>query len=190
MSTLRLRICDDADRPLLHALRNHVEHWLAEHGRESHQDPHWSKRAHTAIDAFLDQRRFVALCDEHWPLAVGALAPPDRDFWTEDDDLHSAWYIARMMTAHHGAGYGSQLLEMIAVAAAANGRRVLRLDCMRENTSLHNYYRAQGFQLVRIVEHPDRESGALFARPVIDTLPPPWDASVLAREPRGVSPDN
>lgn len=41
---------------------------------------------------------------------------------------------------------------MIAVAAAADGRRSLRLDTMRENIGMHDYYRAQGFHLVRVAE--------------------------------------
>ena len=45
-------------------------------------------------------------------------------------------------------------------------------------------HRAQGFQLVRIAEHPEHESGALFARTVISVLPPSWDAQQLAGRER------
>ncbi len=64
---------------------------------------------------------------------------------------------------------------MVSIAAAAYGRRSLRLDCMRDNTRLHDYYRKLGFTLVRMVEHPTRKSGALFQQPVDNLLPPPWD---------------
>ena len=173
---LVLRRCDDRDRDLLHSLRDHTERWLVAHGWAEQADPHWSDRAHIAIDRLLDTGRFVALCDTDWPLVVGALSAPDMDFWTPDDELHSAWYIARMMTAQHGHGYGALLVEMIAVAAAASGRQFLRLDCMRENTKLHDYYRSLGFRLVRIVDHPERKSGALFARSLAGLVPTPWDA--------------
>jgi ribosomal protein S18 acetylase RimI-like enzyme len=176
MSALKFRRCNDGDRDQLHALRSHAEAWLAKRGFEQQGDEHWSSRAHLAIDRLLDTGRFVALCDDDWPLVVAALSRPDMDFWTADDDLSSAWYLARMMSADHGHGYGALLVETLAVAAAANGRTSLRLDCMRENTGLHGYYRRLGFQPVRVVEHPERESGALFERPVNGLIPSPWDS--------------
>jgi ribosomal protein S18 acetylase RimI-like enzyme len=172
---LSLRRCDSRDRDLLHGLRDHTERWLTARGWGEQADARWSERAHAAIDRLLDSGRFVALSDNDWPLAVGAFSAPDLDFWTSDDDLSSAWYVARMMTAHHGHGYGALLVEMIAVAAAADGRDALRLDCMRENLRLHDYYRSLGFTLVRLVEHPDRRSGALFERPLAGLVPQPWD---------------
>jgi ribosomal protein S18 acetylase RimI-like enzyme len=156
-------------------MRDHVEGWLTDRGMGEQASPHWSGRAHEAIDRLLDQGRFVGLYLDDKPMIVAALAGPDMDFWTEHDDLHSAWYIARMMTASHGQGLGRQLVQLIGVAAAANGRRFLRLDCMRDNFALHDYYRHLGFTLVRMVEHPTRRSGALFQQPVGNLLPAPWD---------------
>lgn len=189
MNALTIRPLIEDDRPLLHQLRTDLEKWLGERGYEDHSDPYWSRKAHEAIDRWHDQRRFLGLVDDGEVVAVGAIAGPDRDFWTEDDDLHAAWYIARVMVAHHGHDYGAQLVEVVAMMAAAAGRRFLRLDCMRENTRLHDYYRARGFRLVRLVDHPDRESGALFERPVSDLLPPTdWDSQTprvaLAQEVR------
>ncbi|WP_166845113.1 GNAT family N-acetyltransferase [Isoptericola sp. BMS4] len=175
MSRYTLRRCTDADRKTLHDLRNETEAWLSARGLEEQAGAHWSGRAHAAIDRYLDDGRFVALCVDGAPVVVGALSGPDLDFWTDDDDLGAAWYIARVMTADHGNGYGALFLEMIAAAAAANGRRALRLDCMRDNTRLHDYYRAQGFGLVRVVQRPWRKSGALFERSLDRLMPAPWD---------------
>ncbi|GAB3175871.1 hypothetical protein GCM10027059_49880 [Myceligenerans halotolerans] len=175
MSHMRLRRCRDDDRAVIHALRDQVEVWLAEHGWPDQQGPHWSKLAHQAIDRLLDQGRFVALTEGEALLVVGALAPPDEDFWTEADDLDQAWYLARVMSATHGEGYGALFIEMIAAAAAGAGRSALRLDCMRDNTRLHSYYQSLGFELVRIVEHPHRMSGALFERRLENVLPPSWN---------------
>lgn len=169
------RRCSGRDRHAIHAIRDSVEEWLSSRGLEEQASDHWSGRAHAAIDQLLDQGRFVGLYRDDRPVIVAALAKPDMDFWTQDDDLHSAWYIARMMTATHGQGLGRQLIELIAVAAAASGRRSLRLDCMRDNTTLHDYYRRLGFTLVRIVDHPTRRSGALFQLQVGNLLPAPWD---------------
>lgn len=167
--------CSDQDRAALHAMRDQTEVWLTDHGFAEQANQRWSGRAHAAIDRLLDQGRFVGLYIEGEPVVIAALAGPDMDFWTDADDLHAAWYIARMMTNRHGEDYGRQLVQLIAVAAAADGRRFLRLDCMRENTRLHAYYRRLGFEPVRIVEHPQRRSGALFQLPLSDLLPAPWD---------------
>lgn len=169
------RRCSDHDRRALHALRDHVEGWLTDRGLEEQASPHWSNRAHRAIDRLLDQERFVGLYHDDQPMIVAALAGPDLDFWTEQDDLPSAWYVARLMTATHGQGLGGQLLRLIAIAAAANGRQSLRLDCLRDNPRLHDHYRDLGFTLIRTVDHPTRRSGALFQQQVADLLPAPWD---------------
>lgn len=189
MTRFNFRVCEDRDREHLHALRSHVEAWLSVHGREEQAGPHWSERAHLAIDRLLDAGRFVALCKNDWPVVVGALSGPDRDFWTEDDDLHSAWYLMRVMTADHGHGYGKQLIETVAVAAAAAGRRSLRIDCMRDNTRLHDYYRSLGFRPVRVVDHPTRKSGALFERPLDGLIPADWDTPAHI-PPRGFVTDS
>ena len=161
--TTYLRTCDDNDRALLHELRTASEKWLAEKGLDQYQG-HWSERAHANIDQLLDDRRFVALCDGNDEvLAVAALVGPDLDFWTEEDDLHSAWYVARLMVARHGEGAGARLLDALALAAALDGRQYLRLDCWRRNTGLHNFYEQQGFQFVRVEMLKSRESGALFS---------------------------
>lgn len=175
MSRYTLRQCGDADRTTLHDLRDETEAWLSVRGWSEQAGAHWSERAHAAIDRLLDGGRYVALCVDDVPAVFGALGGPDLDFWTDDDDLGSAWYIARVMGVGHGNGYGALFIDMIAAAAAGAGRRSLRLDCMRENTRLHDYYRSQGFELVRIVEHPQRKSGALFERRVDGLLPEPWD---------------
>ena len=63
-----------------------------------------------------------------------------------------------------GRGVGAWLLDEAAREAARRGKRLLRLDAWTSNTRLHDYYRRQGFRLVRIAG--DRGSGALFERAV------------------------
>lgn len=173
--TTYLRTCDDADRALLHDLRRQSEEWLAAKGLEQYQGE-WSERAHRHIDTLLDDQRFVALCDGNDEvMAVGALIGPDMDFWTEEDDLHAAWYIGRLMVAQHGVEAGGRLLDAVCLAAALDGRQYLRLDCWRSNTRLHAYYETRGFIKVRIVELRHRQSGALFQRQTQAAIPHSWD---------------
>lgn len=175
MTDLVLRRCSEPDRRAIHRIRSDVEAWLSQRGYTTQSDPRWSARAHDAIDALLDSKRFIGLYAEDTPVAVAALSTPDMDFWRPSDNLNDAWYIARMMTAHHGAGHGSHLLNALAAGAAANGRRHLRLDCLRTNEQLHAYYIRNGFRLIRVAAVVSRRSGALFERPVHDLLPQQWD---------------
>jgi GNAT superfamily N-acetyltransferase len=59
---------------------------------------------------------------------------------------------------------GAWLLDEAAREAARRGKRLLRLDAWTNNTRLHDYYRRQGFRVVR--NAGDRGSGALFERAV------------------------
>ncbi|MEU0536367.1 GNAT family N-acetyltransferase [Amycolatopsis tolypomycina] len=60
-----------------------------------------------------------------------------------------------------GLGVGAWLIREAADEAARRGKRSLRLDAWTTNTRLHDYYRRQGFRLVRI---DGGNSGALFER--------------------------
>lgn len=62
-----------------------------------------------------------------------------------------------------GLGVGAWLIREAADEAARRGKRSLRLDAWTTNTRLHDYYRRQGFRLVRI---DGGNSGALFERAV------------------------
>lgn len=62
-----------------------------------------------------------------------------------------------------GLGVGAWLIREAADEAARRGKRSLRLDAWTTNTQLHDYYRRQGFRLVRI---DGGNSGALFERAV------------------------
>jgi GNAT superfamily N-acetyltransferase len=172
-----LRTADAEDLEYILGLREHVERWLAEEGEEQYQKAHFARSSRKHIHQLVQDGRFVILEDEtENRLAVGALVPPDLDFWTETDELHTAWYVGRLMTNHHGRDYGGQLLDLLAQAAAHDGRKYLRLDCWRTNTGLHAYYRNHGFQHIRTVDAAHRLSGALFQREVPHQLPSAWDA--------------
>lgn len=175
MTHLRANRPDEVDALL--KLRAESEAWTGAQGLDQYQDSRFAERARRQISDLAERRRFCVLTDRSDEiLAVGALVGPDMDFWTDDDDLGSAWYIGRLMVAKHGKSYGARLLDLVALAAASDGRTWLRLDCWRTNYALQDYYRSEGFDLVRIVEHPRRFSGALFQRPVAHSIPAAWDA--------------
>ncbi len=102
------------------------------------------------------------------PVAVGTMVLRDThpaDLWHPADDPGSALYLHHLAVdrAFAGQRVGAWLLDQAAAEARLLGKRFLRLDAWTTNTRLHDYYRGQGFRLVRIA---DDTSGALFERPV------------------------
>jgi GNAT superfamily N-acetyltransferase len=91
----------------------------------------------------------------------------DPEFWRDEHANADAGYLHRLTVArtHAGQGIGAQLVEHAAELVLRSGRRLLRLDCAKHNTRLHDYYRQLGFTHMRTVDLAHRKSGALFERP-------------------------
>lgn len=87
----------------------------------------------------------------------------DPEFWDTPDD---AGYVHRLAVRRSwaGRGIGKALLDWAGQRVAESGGQWLRLDCMRDNKPLHDYYRHLGFEHVRDVELGHRISGSLFQR--------------------------
>ncbi|MCT9934026.1 GNAT family N-acetyltransferase [Planotetraspora sp. A-T 1434] len=101
------------------------------------------------------------------PAATVALdGHADPEFWTGSDHPGDALYVHKLAVsrAYSGQGLGEALLDWAGLRAAAEGRRLLRLDCSKDNARLQAYYRTLGFRHVRTVDLPHRASGALFER--------------------------
>jgi ribosomal protein S18 acetylase RimI-like enzyme len=95
-------------------------------------------------------------------MTLGEAAPAP---WLPADDPGSALYLGRFAVDRRfaGLGVGSWLIREAAEEAGRRGKRFVRLDAWTTNSRLHDYYRRQGFRLVRIV---GGLSGALFERDV------------------------
>jgi hypothetical protein len=96
----------------------------------------------------------------------------DPDFaagWPERPE-GSAQYVMRLAVSHFGRrlipGLGTRLLDYALYLTEFRGADVVRLDCSRLNNKLHNYYKANGYDVVGEVAVPGRKSGKLFERNV------------------------
>ncbi|MBP2702843.1 GNAT family N-acetyltransferase [Microbispora sp. RL4-1S] len=98
----------------------------------------------------------------------------DPEFWRPADRPGDALYVHKLAVSrsYSGRGLGEALLDWAGLRADAEGRRLLRLDCAKDNPRLQAYYRAAGFRHVRTVDLPHRASGALFERPASAALLP------------------
>lgn len=89
----------------------------------------------------------------------------DPEFWDEPNG--ECGYVHRLAVRRSwaGRGIGKALLDWAGWRVAQDGGKWVRLDCMRDNERLHDFYRRLGFEHVRDVELGHRISGSLFQRP-------------------------
>ncbi|GAA1413727.1 hypothetical protein GCM10009639_67260 [Kitasatospora putterlickiae] len=167
MTGLEMRAATPDELPLVEELLTGAGAWLASLGSDQWQFP---PRRERLLDSMSRGECFIAFRDGS---PVGTLTVDDQadpEFWQADDEPEMALYVHRMATARAAAGQavGAQMLDWAAARAAAAGKASLRLDAWKTNPGLHRYYLGQGFILVRIVDLPHRQSGALFERTVGD----------------------
>jgi GNAT superfamily N-acetyltransferase len=164
MSELHIRAARPDELEVVEGLLVEVSKWLASRGIDQWQYPPHRDRIMKALargECFLAFRGNQAVgtiqVDEH----------ADPEFWTEEDRPEDALYVHRMAVSRsvEGEEIGTVLLDWAARRAAAAGKPLIRLDAWKTNSGLHRYYLGQGFQLVRVVDLPHRQSGALFQRP-------------------------
>lgn len=97
-------------------------------------------------------------------------ARADSDFWTSAEQRDPARYLSKLATRAGHPGLGAAVLDWCSWSAAREGAKWIRLDAWRTNTDLHAYYLRNGFEHLRTVERPHRNSGALFQRPAVDVI--------------------
>ena len=160
--TIRRAGVDDLE-PILE-LRREASVWLAGRGIDQ-----WTWDMTALIRGRLEDGHMWVLDDDQAGAVIATitLKGPDLDFWTNADDLDAGLHFYKLIVrrTHAGRGIGDRLMDWAGDRAGREGRRWLRCDCDRRNTRLHAYYVSRGFELVRVVERPDRQSGALFQRP-------------------------
>jgi len=161
--TIRLATSEDLD--VLLNLRRYAEGWLRAAGIEQWTD---HERGARVIRAGIDDGVTHVVQDQAGTIVASlTLNGPDPDFWTQADKPETGLYLYKFMIGKQarGTGLGEALLDWACEQAEQRGKRWLRLDCWRTNTSLQAYYARRGFELLRIVELPWRSSGALMQRP-------------------------
>lgn len=154
------------DAPTLMNLRVEAEKWLAEAGIDQWRTPGFRDRALAKWQVDIEHGRTWVVEDCTSTVATVTLAPPDRDFWTDEDAPESAVYVAKLITARQAAGQnlGGRILDWVGSVARDTGKPWVRLDCWRANTALQAYYLREGFEHVRTEAPPHRLSGWMAQR--------------------------
>jgi len=148
--------------------------WLAARGSDQWQNP-WPR---WAVTGAVQAGQTWMVWDGEDPVASITLtaaaeldtvwksdAAVDDALWHPADDPGNALYASKLMVppAAAGRGLGEEMLAWAGGRAYDAELLWLRLDAWTTNAELHEWYRRQGFELVRAV--PSRASGACFQRP-------------------------
>lgn len=165
--SFRIVLASLDDLSVVLSILRDASQWLATLGTDQWQYPPNAEKVRQSIEA----GTLYLLVDDRTNISIGTITiteKADPDFWRQEDDPSSALYINRMAVRQDYAGrsLGAEMLEWATQEAKARGKTWLRLDAWRTNEALHNYYRAQGFDLVRTEKQPHRRSGTLFQRRV------------------------
>lgn len=166
----RVATADDVNAVM--ELRSESEKWMAMAGIRQWVPMHAETSRELMRSTIADGQTWLFEIDGVAAATV-TLKDIDPDYWTPEECAESSLGVFKMITARRFAGrdLGGRVLDWCTDVARDQGKQWVRLDCRRDNTALHDYYRRQGFELVRIETRPrfsthTRFSGALFQRPV------------------------
>lgn len=163
MSDLHIRPARLEELGSVETLLIGASQWLASRGIDQWQYPPHRDRVVQAINRGVC---FLAFRDG---MPIGTIQVDDYadpEFWTDEDQPETALYVHRMAVSRSASGQnlGGAMLDWAARRAADAGKSLLRLDAWKTNSGLQRYYLAQGFEYVKTVDLPHRQSGALFQR--------------------------
>ncbi|MEV5649094.1 GNAT family N-acetyltransferase [Nocardia sp. NPDC052254] len=168
--TIRIRQARSADLGTICRLRLQRTAWLAARGSDQ-----WTRQGRgLPIERFAREVARAVAAEETWIAEVGGESAgtvtvnehADPGLWSHGE-LADALIVHYMIVDVRFAGchVGPALLAHAAELARARSRDWVRLDAWTANTGLHEYYRANGFRLVRFAGPQARgPSGALFER--------------------------
>ncbi len=131
---------DDLDDVV--AILSEAARWLLERGIRQWPDPFPRDR----VAALLDRGELYLARVGGKPAATFALLWSDPDFWGEQPPVAGYVHAIAVRRAYAGLRLGERLLDWAEAQVAAAGRELLRLDCMRDNVVLEEYYERLGFE--------------------------------------------
>jgi GNAT superfamily N-acetyltransferase len=165
---LAARLAVESDTERVVELRAESERWLAERGIQQ-WTARWDDIGREKIRRNIANRETWVFQHGDETIATVTLnTRPDLDFWDPAAD-GPALYLYKLLLARDraGEGLGADIVNWSVDQAAQQGFPCLRLDVWKTNHGLQRYYLEQGFEHVRTVEVPGRDSGACFQRQAV-----------------------
>jgi len=142
VSQLDVRQAQPEDLDTVVAILSEAARWLLERGIRQWPDPFPRDRA----AALLDRGDFYLVLVDGEPAATFALLWSDPAFWGEQPPVAGYVHAIAVRRAYAGQKLGERLLDWAEERILAEGRELLRLDCMSDNAVLRDYYERLGFE--------------------------------------------
>jgi hypothetical protein len=114
---------------------------------------------------FTRETMWIARTNREIVGAIG-LDGPDPRLWDDNPAHPEALYLYKVMGVP-GRKILGNLVEFAEFQARMRGRKLLRLDCLRDNPKLHGLWKAYGFEHLRDVPVEGYTAGALFEKEVM-----------------------
>ncbi|MFE7268507.1 GNAT family N-acetyltransferase [Streptomyces sp. NPDC057592] len=162
-----IRPASISDIPQLMTLRTEAEAWLANIGTDQWSDAETGTRAMAKWRQTIENGLSWVISTNGKVVGTVSRGAADSDFWRDDDNPETGFYLYKLITARSvaGQGLGSLTLDWACRVAALEGRDWVRIDCWRTNSELQRYYETLGFTHVRTEAPSHRKSGWLAQRP-------------------------
>jgi GNAT superfamily N-acetyltransferase len=173
---MKIRPADSTDVQTICELRKEAAAWLAEIGSDQWSGTGLDDRAFASrIEKSIEHRGTWMVVDG--PEVIGTIGVDtqfDQGLWTPEEES-TAVSVHRMITRRTaaGRGVGTAMLSWANQVALILGRQWLRLDAWTSSKGLHQYYKDQGFSLVRTMPGHRYPSNTLFERRVPKMVPAP-----------------
>ena len=139
-----------ADAPLLWALRQDREDWMA---RRSIDQWEPNSRSLRWFDHSVRRDDWWVVRGDNDVTAAVRIAWSDT-LWTERGGEAAYLHDLMVGSAASGQGWGRRLVQHVDAQARARGLSVVRLDCMESNAELVGYYERTGFTVVGRAAEP------------------------------------
>jgi GNAT superfamily N-acetyltransferase len=157
-----LRLATEQDLPAVYIPILERVVWLRDNGYDQWSTwKTWPERITTAIE---ERRTWILLDGESIVGTVTTGLEGDSDFWNDEELQDKCLYLHKLATrpGHAGKELGNLMLSWARDQALELGLDVVRIDCWRSNTKLHEYYKQRGWRYVRTEAPEHRQSGVLF----------------------------
>lgn len=146
LENLKIVLANEGDAKSIHNLivkrckwfkENNIKQWELEYYPVYFDDKYFKERAST-------NNLFMAKSDGK---IIGAmlLKEDDKSYWKDDE---SSYYIHHLVTDIKYKGVGKELINFAINKCIENKKAYLRLDCVKSNIKLNNYYKNLGFENV------------------------------------------
>ena len=134
------------DLKSIYQLMNDRMDWMKEKGIKQWAHEHyWSIYPKSYYQTMVENHQLYVYKNEVGEVVGSIVLYESDERW---QDQKNAYYLHQLVTSLRVKGIGVEILSEVEKLAKKQGKEVLRLDCIADNSYLNRYYENLGFHLV------------------------------------------